>query len=446
MQTKFQLERTPLCAGSQLSNEDDDGYSEAGEQFKPLHITITLLVPKKDRNGKVARKPDVVQKQFQLPGILGHNNPINPSMFWKTGLEALGPTYAATYTPGNDSGQWPVFKWRKDGAAVNKGLLIEMDSEFSSMIQSVMQQSMAPSALSVHPSSHLVGGYGCVNKAPNAADLTPLEAECAAKVVKLQERWPCIDTEHGGQYCYVRKPGEACVSLSPHALKHWASSWLEGSATLDHPPNTKYFDHTTHHRSKSQSQGPANPPGNNQLEALTTLALATFMSTLNPKASVASPDKSPTSPKKKAASQPPCSPQKTKPILTSSSIEKFVNWCDMARGEDWSACMSGMQAEDIYPDDHIEKISNDELRKALGLGLGSVHRFRAAASEFWKLEVKATSQSADPVTHDAPGSSLAGHKRKAPEDWVVVPYRRKYPDGGGEKQIHFRHYKDERTC
>jgi hypothetical protein len=117
MQTKFQLERTPLRAGSQLSNEDDDGYSEAGEQFKPLRVTITLLVPKKDRNGKVARKPDVVQKQFQLPGILGHNNPINPSMFWKAGLKALGPTYAAMYTPGNDSGQWPVFKWRKDGAA-----------------------------------------------------------------------------------------------------------------------------------------------------------------------------------------------------------------------------------------------------------------------------------------------------------------------------------------
>jgi len=49
--------------------------------------------------------------------MLGSDDPIKPSLFWKSTLEALGPTYVNTYSPGNNTGQWPVFKWRKEGSA-----------------------------------------------------------------------------------------------------------------------------------------------------------------------------------------------------------------------------------------------------------------------------------------------------------------------------------------
>jgi hypothetical protein len=155
------------------------------------------------------------------------------------------------------------------------------------------------------------------------------------------------------------------------------------------------------------------------------------------------------SPKKQGmTSQLPSTPQKTKPILKSSSIEEFVQWCEVARDEDWSACLPGMRSEEVYPDEHLEKIPNNELRRALGLGLGSIHRFRAAVSEFWKLEVERHHSSpADPnpqPQHPMASTSLVGQKRKTPEDdWVLVPYKRKYKDG--EKRMAFRHYKDGRS-
>ena len=145
MQTNFQLGGTPL------GTDEEDTQSE---QFKPICVTVTLLVPKEGKNGKVARKPDTIQKQFQLD-VLGSDNVVKPSVFWKSALEALGPTYVATYTPGDDSSQWPDFKWRKEGAAyvphlhifirlqpilitrANKGLLVETNDEFSLMIQSI---------------------------------------------------------------------------------------------------------------------------------------------------------------------------------------------------------------------------------------------------------------------------------------------------------------------
>jgi hypothetical protein len=115
--------------------------------------------------------------------------------------------------------------------------------------------------------------------------------------------------------------------------------------------------------------------------------------------------------------------------------------------------MPGMRSEEIYPDDHLVKISDGDLRSTLGLGLGAVHRFRTAALEFWKLQVQqhlaapAESHARNAQTSNLPGPSSVGQKRKTPEDsndWVVVPYKRKYPDGG-EKRIHFRHFKDGRT-
>ncbi|KAF8330404.1 uncharacterized protein EI90DRAFT_3124493 [Cantharellus anzutake] len=429
MQTNFQLGGTPLGA------DKEDAQSE---QFKPICVTVTLSVPKEGKKGKVARKPDTMQKQFQLD-VLGSNNVVKPSVFWKSELEALGPTYVATYTPGDDSGQWPDFK-------ANKGLLVETNDEFSLMIQSIRDWMLLGIVVTVDldgfqvmlQSTQMSFGRWLWhwNKAPGATDFTPIEIECTEKVIKLQEWWICTDPEHGGQYCYVCKVGDSCIPLSPYALKHCASSWLEGLASLDSPPNTQYFNQATHHRSKSQSQGPVNPPSNSQLETLTTLALAAVMSSLNPKPSVASPDKSPESlsPKKKAdLPQPPSSPQKTGPILTHSSIEKFVSWCKVMRGEDWSACMNGMQSEEIYPDDYLGKLSNEELQNSLGLGLGSVHQFHAAASEFWKLQVKwcrvAFSDPTLSVQMNPAGPSSAKQKRKTPDDpndWVVVPYKRKY--------------------
>jgi hypothetical protein len=104
-----------------------------------------------------------------------------------------------------------------------------------------------------------------------------------------------------------------------------------------------------------------------------------------------------------------------------------------------------MRLEEIYPDDHLEKIPNDDLRRALGLSLGSLHRFRTAASEFWKWKQHHAS-SADPnplLSNAAASSSSAGKKRKAQEDdSVVVMYKRTYKDG--EKRMAFRHYKDGR--
>ncbi|KAF8324693.1 uncharacterized protein EI90DRAFT_3129657 [Cantharellus anzutake] len=510
MQTNFQLGGTPLGA------DEEDAQSE---QFKPICVTVTLSVPKEGKKGKVARKPDTVQKQFQLD-VLGSNNVVKPSVFWKSALEALGPTYVATYTPGDDSGQWPDFKWRKEGAAANKGLLVETNDEFSLMIQSIRDRMLLGIVVAVDldsfqvmlqstqmTPSHSAGGYGTGNKAPGATDLTPVEIERAEKVIKLQERWICTDPEHGGQYCYVHKVGDSCIPLSPYALKHWASSWLEGLASLDSPPNTQYFNQATHHRSKSQSQGPVNPPSNSVRGRLPgphdpplwstvpgvtspvqgTTYLATIhrklpeisgsymrpetrgrargvqqpgavtgagasvgvdavwarsgsvMSSLNLKPSVASPDKSPESPspKKKAdLPQPPSSPQKTGPILTHSLIEKFVSWCKVTRGEDWSACMNGMQSEEIYPDDYLGKLSNEELRNSLGLGLGSVKQYHMTFSD------PTPSAQMNPA-----GPSSAKQKRKTPDDpndWVVVPYKRKYPDGG-EKRFHFRHFKDGHT-
>jgi hypothetical protein len=105
MRTNFQLEKTPVRAGSLPTNGDDDGHSEHGELFKPIRVTVALVVPKKDKSGK-EKKPDTVQKQFQLD-VLGSTNAIEPSVFWKSTLEALGSGYAATYMPSNSSGQWP---------------------------------------------------------------------------------------------------------------------------------------------------------------------------------------------------------------------------------------------------------------------------------------------------------------------------------------------------
>ena len=187
------------------------------------------------------------------------------------------------------------------------------------------------------------------------------------------------------------------------------------------------------------------------------MALTALASSLNPKGSPPAPpmqhQKSPASPQKKTSSEMPTSPQKTKPILSGSSIDEFVDWCQVTREEDWSSCLAGMRNEAIYPDEHLSKITNEELRGALGLGIGAVHRFRAAASDFWKLQVeKHCTRSADhnalsphPITQSSGSNSVsAGQKRKGPsDDWIMVQYKRKYPVG--EKRITFRHYTDGRT-
>ncbi|KAF8326114.1 uncharacterized protein EI90DRAFT_3231753 [Cantharellus anzutake] len=303
MLTNFQLEKMPTHrVGSQPATEED-ANSEYSEQFKPIRITVALLVPKKGKDGK-DKKPNTIQKQFQLD-VLGSNREIEPSIFWGAALGALGPGYSTVYVLGNGTGKWPIFKWHKEGAAASKRLLIETNVEFSSMIQAIRSQMLltitikvnlddfqamlqpTPSTTNAHwHASYEPPGYGNVGKAPSITNLTPLEAERAAKVVQLQEQWACIDPHHtNGQYCFICKAGDLCIPLSPHALKHWASSWIEGTASLNSPPNSHYFDLTTHHHSKSQSHTPGNPPANNQLETLMTLALVAMVSTLNPKAS-----------------------------------------------------------------------------------------------------------------------------------------------------------------
>ena len=100
---------------STSARDNTDSQSESGDVLKQIQVTVTLIIPKKDKNGK-GKKPDIVQKQFQMD-VLGSEQRIEPSIFWKTTLEALGPSYSTTYIPGNGSGQWPVFKWRKEGTA-----------------------------------------------------------------------------------------------------------------------------------------------------------------------------------------------------------------------------------------------------------------------------------------------------------------------------------------
>ncbi|KAF8328919.1 uncharacterized protein EI90DRAFT_3125669 [Cantharellus anzutake] len=94
--------------------------------------------------------------------------------------------------------------------------------------------------------------------------------------------------------------------------------------------------------------------------------------------------------------------------------------------------MLGMQEEEIYPDGHLGKISDNNLWRALGLRLGPLQRFHAAASEFWNWKVEKQHASDPPNSPPNPmaSSSSAGQKRKAPDDdWAVVMYRQKYKDG-----------------
>ena len=112
-----------------------------------------------------------------------------------------------------------------------------------------------------------------------------------------------------------------------------------------------------------------------------------------------------------------------------------------------------MRNEAIYPDEHLSKITNDELCGALGLSIGAVHQFHVAASNFWKLQVeKHHTWSADhnalsphPITQSSGSNSIsAGQMHKGPsDDWIIVQYKQKYPVG--KKHITFHHYTNGHT-
>lgn len=58
------------------ARDDNDSQSESGDLLKRIRVTIALI-------------------------ILGSEQHIEPLAFWKTTLEALGPSYTSTYIPGN---------------------------------------------------------------------------------------------------------------------------------------------------------------------------------------------------------------------------------------------------------------------------------------------------------------------------------------------------------
>ncbi|KAF8326113.1 uncharacterized protein EI90DRAFT_3018825 [Cantharellus anzutake] len=85
--------------------------------------------------------------------------------------------------------------------------------------------------------------------------------------------------------------------------------------------------------------------------------------------------------------------------------------------------MLGMQEEEIYPAGHLGKSSDNDLRHALGLHLGPLQQFHAAASEFWNWKVEKQHASDPPNSPPNPmaSSSSAGQNRKAlDDDWAVV--------------------------